>query len=151
MTKKKTIEDYKKVAESKGGKYILDYIPEGVRKKVDDPMWECGKCKYQWSAIFSHISRTSWCPDCSGTRRKTLKDYLDAAKLKNGKYLLKYIPKGVSHDLSEMMWECKKCQYQWSEPYHSLMGKKKGWCPKCERRKTKILNDYITLAESKDG
>jgi hypothetical protein len=57
-----TLEDYCKLAESRGGMYRLDTIPKNYGTPGDG--WVC-QCGNSWSASFSSIKQGSWCPICN--------------------------------------------------------------------------------------
>lgn len=57
------IENYIKAAKEHGGEYILDYIPETIRKKAIDA-WKC-KRGHIFSGDYEYIKRRGyWCREC---------------------------------------------------------------------------------------
>lgn len=59
-TKKKSIEDMKKLAQSMGGECLSkEYI-----NCYDDLLWKCGVCRFTWKATPNNVRRGTWCPYC---------------------------------------------------------------------------------------
>lgn len=76
---------------------------------------------------------------------KTLQDYIELAKSKEGEYILEYIPK-TTHDKVEG-WKCKK-GHVWSTTYHLVI---RYWCPVCSGNVSKTTLDYKNAASRKSG
>ncbi|KKK98456.1 hypothetical protein LCGC14_2642550, partial [marine sediment metagenome] len=67
--KRKTLDDARLVAISKGGLCLSDvYINSKTKLK-----WICSE-GHIWKTIFSHIKDGRWCPFCSNVAKNTLKD-----------------------------------------------------------------------------
>jgi hypothetical protein len=69
--RRKTIDDMRKIAKSRGGKCLSDKYINSKTKLL----WECSG-GHQWSAIPSNVQRGSWCPTCrlsEGIKKRELK------------------------------------------------------------------------------
>ena len=70
-TKKATIEDMQRLAESKGGK-CLSTVYVNKETKL---WWQC-KLGHIWDAKPNHVKRVSWCPTCSqGVSERVCREY----------------------------------------------------------------------------
>jgi predicted lactoylglutathione lyase len=135
--KKKNIQDYINVAESKGGQFISNEIPQNVNT---DCKWECNQ-GHSWSASYNDIkSRNNWCPHCL---RISIKDYKMLAESKGGKFISNEIPKNVH---TKCMWQCNE-GHSWEAVYSNIS--QGSWCPRCAGSEKKTIKDYYILAESR--
>lgn len=137
----KTLNDYKLLAENKGGKYILDKIPQNTRSCVMG--WSCNKCDYIWRATYSDIQQGNWCLNCYGHVPKTIEDYRKLAQEKGGDYICDTIPKNAS--TSTDGWYCNK-GHTWKSTYSNIQYKT--WCGACLKL---TIDDYQALARSRGG
>jgi hypothetical protein len=121
-SKKKTIEDMKRLAESRGGACLSEhYINSHIKLK-----WQCEK-GHQWESIPTNIVSGKWCPECAGIVKLTIEDMHQIAKERQGRCLSeKYI-----NARTKLLWECSE-GHQWNAAPHSI--KRGSWCPECARR-----------------
>ena len=134
--RKKSLEDYKKLAEEKEFEYILNNIPEDTQTTIKG--WKCKK-GHIWSASYNTIQQGSGCPEC---RKKSLEDYKKLAEEKEFEYILNNIPEDTQTTIKG--WKCKK-GHIWSASYNKIQQGR--GCPECRK---KSLEDYKKLAEEKE-
>jgi len=83
-TAKLTIEEMHQIAKSRGGKCLSDkYINNATKLK-----WQCKK-GHVWETIPMAVKRHkgtkgSWCPQCNGTIKLTIKEMRQIAKSRGG-------------------------------------------------------------------
>jgi hypothetical protein len=125
--KRKTIKDMKLLASKNGGRCLSSkYVNSKTRL-----LWECNK-NHQWETIPEAIIRGTWCPECAGNKRKTIKDMKLLASKNGGRCLSsKYV-----NSNTKLLWECNK-KHQWST-IPSLI-RRGSWCPECARQRKKRL------------
>jgi hypothetical protein len=113
-----SIEDCKKKAQLKNGKCLsLNYVPNKKMK------WQCEK-GHIWETTFYIIQKGCWCPECSGVKRKTIKDCHEQAKKHNGKCL----SNTFINVRAKYKWKCEK-GHIWTAIYNNINAGK--WCPEC--------------------
>jgi hypothetical protein len=97
----KYLAEAKEIANERDGEMISTVYIDAM-KPLD---WKCNKCDHQWSACLSSIkSAESWCPNCAGNLKFTLKDCQLLAESKDGTCLSEeYI-----NDHTNMKWKCKE-------------------------------------------
>ncbi len=117
-----TIEDMRRLAETRGGKCLSDkYINTKTKLK-----WQCAK-GHIWDAKPGNVKHSTWCPHCIG-RHKTIEDMQAVAKERGGNFLSpKYLGSHKKHT-----WRCKEHHIWSATPHHILHGT---WCPICYRMK----------------
>lgn len=119
--RKACTEEAKKLAESKGGKCLSEYIKTRISMT-----WVCKK-GHTWDAELSRIRRGHWCKKCSDG----VIDISDAqkhAESKGGKCLSEnYVPCGRTR----LLWECDQ-GHTW-EAFYSNVVHKGSWCPVCNK------------------
>ena len=138
---KKTIEEMRKFAESRGGKCLSDRYQNAYTVLL----WEC-KRGHRWESKSSHIiHNNSWCPECAGVKKGTIEQIHRIAKDRNGKCLSKEYINQRTH----LEWECEKGHRWWATPHDiKLSGY---WCYECSGRKKLTIELMQTLADSKSG
>lgn len=114
-----TIEEMRKIAESKGGRCLSNkYI--NANSKL---LWECSE-GHQWKAIPISIKRGTWCPKCADTFPLTIEEMQKIAASRGGKCLSeKYINKNF-----KLLWECSEGHRWEAAPDNIKNGR---WCPDC--------------------
>jgi hypothetical protein len=135
------IQDMHALAESKGGKCLsTKYINANTKLQ-----WQCAK-GHIWEAHYNSISSIgTWCPTCSGCKKKTIEDMHAFAESKGGKCLsTKYI-----NSITKLQWQCDK-GHIWDAVPRNLFNAK-SWCLVCSGYKKKTIEDMHALAESKGG
>ena len=133
---KKTINDMRKIAASKGGVCLSKkYFNSRTKLK-----WQCSR-GHVWEAAPSHIAST-WCPKCSGNKKYSI-DYMnELAEVRGGKCL----SKNYINNKHKLRWQCKKGHAWHKSPHHILRGQ---WCIKCTLDKK--LEEYKNIAIKKGG
>lgn len=137
----KYLAEAKEIANERDGEMISTVYIDAM-KPLD---WKCNKCDHQWSACLSSIkSAESWCPNCAGNLKFTLKDCQLLAESKDGTCLSEeYI-----NDHTNMKWKCKE-DHIWETKFSIInIG---CWCPICSGNQVKTLEDAKKVAEEKEG
>lgn len=121
--KKRTIEEMRELAESRGGKCLSDkYV--NIKTKL---LWQCAK-GHTWEAVpGSLITQGTWCPICAGHKKLSLKDMQDLAISRGGKCLSdKYV--GID---TKYQWQCS-LGHKFTATFNKV--KLRGqWCPTCSK------------------
>lgn len=134
MSKRKTPDDYRRLAESRGLKMRKktkeDYHALALKRgfkwlgtqiiNTHTPtLWECNK-GHQWEAAYTHIRNGSGCPFCSGCARKTEEDYNNLAIERGIEWVGNNIP---PNNRTKTAWKCSR-EHQWYASYNTIHG---GW------------------------
>lgn len=122
-TKKRTLDQMRKIAKSKGGKCLSKkYINDRVKL-----LWECDKGHKWESTPGSVVNQDTWCPECAGHVRKELNDLHKLAKSRGGKCLSnKYVNVDTKYE-----WQCSLGHKFYNTFSHI---KNRGqWCPTCSK------------------
>ena len=120
MPKKLTIEEMQVLAKYHGGKCLSKkYINQSTH--LD---WECAK-GHRWKAQPRHIKHTSWCPECSGKKKKTIEQLNALAKDRGGRCL----SKNYKNAHARYEWECG-LGHRWKSTFGSVQNGNT-WCPEC--------------------
>jgi len=136
---RKTIEDMKEFAKSKGGECLSD-IYENNKTKLK---WQCSK-GHIWEAVQSDILGGHWCPYCAGKVRKTIEDMKEFAKSKGGECLSDtYI-----NSSTKLKWQCSG-GHIWEAIHSNIF--RGAWCPYCAGKVKKTLEEMKEFAKSKGG
>lgn len=139
-SRKKTIQEMKEFAVSKGGKCISsEYVNSKSLLK-----FECDK-GHVFETNWANLYAGSWCPNCSSSRKNwNIKDMQKLAKVKNGK-CLSHTYEG---DKIHLIWECA-IGHQWKAVPGSI--KAGTWCPICAGQIKITISDLKALATSRGG
>lgn len=105
--------------------------------------WQC-EFGHSWSAIPASIQKGSWCPDCAGVRRLTLKEIQQVAESRGGSCL----SGSYQNTATKLEWRCA-AGHQWSAT--PLQIKKGHWCPFCARVARLTLRELERIALQKRG
>lgn len=145
-SKKKTLDDYKKLARDRGIKYILNTIPRNTQTKAENA-WIC-KEGHIWSTPYNNIKGTknrigTGCPHCARNVPKNLDDYKSLARSKGFEYILNDIPKNTGTKAINA-WKCKN-DHIWSSRYNDIYNNRK--CSICAPNFPKTINDYKNIAK----
>jgi hypothetical protein len=137
--KKKTRKEMVLLARKRGGKCLSrKYI--NAHTKL---LWECAE-GHQWKAVPNNVKQGTWCPECSGKKKKTIKEMALLARKRGGKCLSrKYIN---AH--TKLLWECVK-GHQWEAQPDSI--KQGTWCLVCSGNKKLTLKDMQAIAKKQKG
>ncbi len=113
-----TIEKMKHAAEKRDGKCLSTAYTNAKTKLL----WECSK-GHRWTALPHNITTyKSWCPECSGRKRRNIADMQVLAKAKNGQ-CLSTVFKGVDEKIE---WQCGDGHRWFTRPDSIRRGT---WCP----------------------
>lgn len=121
-----TIEDVMNIAADNSGKCLsTEYVNESSPLK-----WKCAK-GHIWKAPLHNVKyNNTWCPECAGTKRKSIVDAANLAKKNNGKCLSKkYV-----NNKQKLKWRCK-CGHLFSMNFSSVSNGR--WCPECAKERVK--------------
>lgn len=139
-----TIEDYRRLATSRGFKYLSDDIPKNTT--TPGGTFECQN-GHRWNtSSYQTIRGGANCKECNkmnpvSVHRITLDEYKTVCGDK-GRYLYEVIPATTSVKIPG--WLCYSCNNIYESTYHNIqMG---AWC-NCYR--TKSLNDYQKVCSNK--
>ena len=137
--RRKTIEDCYKLAEIKKGKCLsTEYVDSKTRYR-----WEC-KFGHQFSSTYNDIHSGGWCPECNGSKRKTVQDCAGTAGEKGGQFL----STNYENTHLKYKWRCKLGHEFWAT-YHNVCSNH--WCPVCAGIIAHTIDDCRVLAEKNDG
>jgi len=106
--------------------------------------FECSEV-HVWDAIPSDlIHKNSWCPECGGTKKLTLKKIQEIAKERSGKCLSKkYV-----NSFSKLTWKCSKA-HVWEATPNAVQGGT--WRPKCSQKERLTIELMQEIAKKKGG
>ena len=136
-----TIEEMRTIAKSRGGKCLSKKYVNSQTKLE----WECVK-GHRWKSRPAHVkNRGSWCAECAGLKKLTIKDMQTLAKSHGGKCL----SKRYLNINTKLMWECAK-GHQW-KAIPDTVKNRGSWCAECAGRKKLTIKDMQTLAKSRSG
>jgi hypothetical protein len=140
-----SIENYQAMAESKGYTYILDTLPKNTCTKVAG--WQCPQ-GHVADISYSNFKSRKHCPQCRGTHKKTVKDYIDLAKSRGGEYILDNIP-FHANDVAEDAWRCSE-GHVWPASFTKISSAN-SWCPTCSKiRERHTMEDYVKMGNRFD-
>jgi len=106
----------------KGGVLLSD--KKDIKNKNSKIKVKCKKCDYIFDTSISRLNR-SWCPQCGGTKQKTMQDVLEAAKNKN----LTCLSKEYNNAYTKLKFKCK--QNHIFELSGSKLWNTTAYCPSC--------------------
>jgi hypothetical protein len=114
-----TLEEFKKIAEERGGRCIsTEYVNNWTAL-----VWECSE-GHQWKAIPNSIKRGTWCRVCAGLDKPPLQYLRDTAKKRGGKCL----SSTYSNARTKLLWECSE-GHRWKATWDKI--RQGRWCPQC--------------------
>ena len=85
--------------------------------------WKC-KNGHSFVSKWYNVKNGYWCPDCGGSKRKTIKDMRNVAKENGGLC----ISKTYKNNRTKLIWECE-FKHRWSDTYAHVQSDR--WCPVC--------------------
>lgn len=118
---KLTISQMEELAKSQGG----ECLSSTYTNSDTELLWKCGVCGEKWMAKPYNIKLGSWCPKCSGLKKKTIEDMRKLAKTRGGRCLSK---KYVNCE-NDLLWECGTCGRTWKATPNNV--NRGTWCPYC--------------------
>lgn len=106
---------------------------EVIEKYINSSTKILHKCKidgYEWLATPNHILRNSGCPVCSGTKKRTQKEYIEEVAKINSNIT---VVEEYKSNKTKILHKCKICGCEWRvKPTDILSG---FGCPKCSASK----------------
>lgn len=121
-SEKLTIEQMQGLAKLRNGKCLsVEYV-----NAQTNLLWECS-AGHTWHASPSSIKNNdSWCPVCAGSRRLTIEQMQELAKMRGGKCLsIHYV-----NAKTKLHWECHK-GHQWFATMDKIKYAER-WCKECK-------------------
>lgn len=137
---KNTIDDAIILAKERGGYCLSDEYIDNTHSMI----WKCNY-EHEWEASYCSVHNGSWCPYCSGNKRKTIMDACNLAKKMEGQCLSnKYVNNSTKLD-----FVCKR-GHKFAATYSNVsVGK---WCSICSRNRLKnTIEDCRILAIKMGG
>ncbi len=136
-----TIEQMREVAQKRGGKCISDKYTSTFTKLK----WQCAK-NHVWEATPTHIKHSqSWCPECAGTKKLTIRLMKELA-IKMGGVCLSdcYV-----NQKTKLEWQCEKGHRFWMAPGN--VKNQNQWCLKCNGYEKGTIEEIRQIAETRGG
>ena len=90
--------------------------------------WRCIE-GHEWEAAPYSIKEGRGCPECGGSKRKTVDDMHKLATQRNGKFL----SPTYSNTGTKYLWECAE-GHQWKGTANNV--RSGHWCPTCGRKQS---------------
>jgi hypothetical protein len=126
---RKTIEEMREIAESRGGKCLSDKYTN-CKQKME---WEC-VYGHKWEATpDSIINGKVWCPECKKKiigLKNSIYSINDIVKIADSLSVI-FLGNNYLNNYTFYDWKCKKCGHTWNTSLHNL--KRRGGCNKCLR------------------
>jgi hypothetical protein len=119
----RALKEMDSIAKSRGGRCLSkEYL--GIQEKIE---WQCQE-GHKWKAQPASIKHANtWCPECRGTKRLSIKGMESIAKSRGGRCLSKeYINAHV-----KLHWECLE-GHRWKSTPSSIKYSET-WCPECSK------------------
>lgn len=135
------IDQLQKIAEERGGRCLSDTC----KNAHSIVWWECEN-GHRWQATPIRVKLAkNWCFVCARKSfRKTIKDMQNLAADRGGRCLSETY-KGAR---TKLLWECSE-GHQWEAIPRNI--KRGTWCPVCEGRFRKNIEDMQSLAAERGG
>lgn len=128
------------LAKSKGGSLLSpSYVNANTRLE-----WMCSE-GHTWLATPAKVLRGSWCRECVGTKRKSIKDCMEVAQSNGGLCL----SDAYSRNSDPLRWKCGRCSNEWMATYANVA--KGTWCPRCAGNTLLTLELMQELAHQRGG
>lgn len=139
MSKRKTEEDYYKLAKSRDFMWLGVILPKNTNIKT---LWKCDN-GHKFKSRYSSVLQGHGCPYCSNTALKTEKDYCLLAKKRGFIWIGSSLPSTVR---KKTYWFCDKGHIFKSAYMNVYNG---NGCSYCSNHVRLVKKDYHKLAESK--
>ncbi len=134
-----TLHEVQKLAKKRKGKCLSkEYV--NAQEKLT---WQC-KNKHIWQATWNNIKKGSWCLECQGKTRYSIKYIKQVAKSNQCISL-----SNTYQSNSKLKWKCKK-GHIWEAKLVNIIDKTV-WCPFCDGRNPLTIQDMQKLAKNKKG
>jgi len=133
--RKHTLNCAKNIAKLNNGK-CLSKVYINDREHL---IWEC-KYNHRWTANLTNVLHNRrWCPNCGGSKRKTIKDAQEVAISRNGLCLSRQ----YKNNRENLLWKCKK-GHVWEASLHNIKDGK-NWCPMCSNKRSKKQEELFNI------
>jgi hypothetical protein len=106
-------------------------------------LWQCA-VGHHWKALATNVTRGSWCPDCAGVKRLTLREMWVLAKHRRGQCLSK---RYVNNE-TKLAWRCAS-GHEWKAAPVAV--KSGHWCPHCAHTVRLTLQKVRAVAAKRGG
>ena len=137
--KRLTLREMSSVAGKRGG-HCLSTLYVNCSTPL---LWQCS-AGHRWYAVPASVRKGSWCPECAGVGRTTLRVLQDVAASRGGICLSAFCPNGAT----KLRWRCRE-GHEWSATPFQI--KRGHWCPFCARIVPPSLFDLRRMAASRGG
>ena len=134
---RKTPEDYHKLAEERGFRWLGPEVPN-ARTKTS---WQCER-GHDWEAHCNSIQQGRGCPVCANRVPKTPADYHTLAEGRGFRWLGPEVP----NTGTKTEWECQE-GHRWEITFSSIQ--RGSGCPFCAGRASRMPADYHALARER--
>jgi hypothetical protein len=143
MLKRLTLAEMQNIASSKGGQCLSSEYKNAHTKLL----WQCSK-GHIWEATPDKIKNSkSWCHECFGRKKYSIKSMQEIAESRGGKCLSsEYI-----NIKSKLLWQCSE-GHEW-KAVPDVVVNRNSWCAECshDKKNQELLTDMQNLAKSKGG
>jgi hypothetical protein len=137
--KKLSLYPFASIAKARGGQCISNYYVNSTICL----RWRCAM-GHIWNAAPASIRKGSWCPDCAGVRRLTLKQLQHVAEARGGACL----SDSYHNCVTKLEWRCS-AGHEWRATPNQI--KKGHWCPYCVRVARLTIHELHQIAVQKGG
>lgn len=141
MGKKKTVQNYYRLARERGFEWIGSEFPRNIAQKT---RWQCSE-GHEWEVRYNSIQQGSGCPYCAiDARRKKEQDYQNIANEREFEWIGKKLPPNTG---TKTAWRCPE-GHVWEACYSNIQ--QGTGCPHCAGLAWKIEQDYYNLAKERN-
>jgi hypothetical protein len=140
LTETVAFTEYKRIAESKGGK-CLSNVYLNNKTKLE---WQCEK-GHVWQAKSLSIKRGSWCPYCAGKATMKFNKVKELVESKSGTLL----SNEYKNSMKKLEIKCNICEHEWWASVNSI--KHGYWCPNCAGLVKLTIEKMQKIATGKNG
>jgi len=138
--RKKDLDELQQIAAKHNGYCLSDkYFGNRIKLK-----WRC-EYGHVWESEPINIRAGKWCPVCAGVAKKSITDFQELAKKRNGKCL----SKTYNNIRDKLEFECEH-GHRWEAVAYNVQNSN-SWCPICAGTQRKSINDFRKIAKSKKG
>jgi len=131
--------EMKHLATDRGGHCLSEkYLNDSTKL-----LWECAK-GHQWEAVSSSVKMGTWCPQCGGSKKKTIEEMQQIAKDRGGNCL----SDEYTNSHTKLLWECSK-RHQWESMPTTI--KSGAWCPECAGIGKLTIEEMQNIGKERGG
>ena len=137
----RTLEQMKTLAAERHGQCLSKIY----RRNEFKLKWRCAE-GHIWCAAPSGIIGGRWCPDCGGSKPKTIREMRRVATERGGKCL----SSSYRNSVTKLQWRCKEGHVWLAQPGSVIAG---SWCRKCkdahsgDSQRLTLEDMHLTAAE----